>query len=315
MAEHHALQIALDGLQLAAVVVRHVGGRNARNLGHDVFNLGLANGFLALRRHQDALCRTGFVNHVNRLVGQVAVVDVLGAQLGSGLQRSHGVLDVVVLFKTRLEAFEDVHGLLNRRLDHVDLLETTAQGGVFFKDATVFGEGRCANALELAARQRRLEQVRRIQRAARSRTRANERVDFVDEQNRVGLSLQVLDHAFQALLKVAAVFGAGQQSAHVQRVHDGLGQDFRHIALGDAPCQTFGNRGFTHASLAHQERVVLAAAAQDLNRALDLVLAANQRVNLAVFGSLVQVLCELLKWRSLLVLFRRGTALFLLGLV
>ena len=41
--------------------------------------------------------------------------------------------------------------------------------------------------------------------------------------------------------------------------------------------QALGNRGFADASLTHQQRVVLAAAAQDLDRALDLVVASDQR--------------------------------------
>jgi hypothetical protein len=70
----------------------------------------------------------------------------------------------------------------------------------------------------------------------------------------------------------------------------GLGQDLGHVVLRDAPGQALGNRGLAHAGLAHQQRVVLAAAAQDLDGALDLVVAPDQRVDLAVLGQLVQVL-------------------------
>ena len=44
-----------------------------------------------------------------------------------------------------------------------------------------------------------------------------------------------------------------------------------------------------HASLAHQKGVVFAAAAEDLDDALDLVIAPNQGVYLALFGVLVEV--------------------------
>ena len=87
----------------------------------------------------------------------------------------------------------------------------------------------------------------------------------------------------------------------------------------DAPGQAFGDGGLAHAGLADQQRVVLAAAAQDLDHALDLVLAADQRIDLAVLGGLVQVLRELLQRRSLLVLlaalfaFARGPDLAALG--
>jgi hypothetical protein len=60
---------------------------------------------------RDALGSTGLVDHVDGLVGQVAVVDVLGRQLGRSLQGGRGVLDAVVLLEARLQALEDVHGL------------------------------------------------------------------------------------------------------------------------------------------------------------------------------------------------------------
>src|SRR5881394_3070551 len=47
--------------------------------------------------------RAGFVDDVDRLVGQVPVVDELGRQLGRGLQRRRRVLDAVVLLEPALQ--------------------------------------------------------------------------------------------------------------------------------------------------------------------------------------------------------------------
>jgi len=87
----------------------------------------------------------------------------------------------------------------------------------------------------------------------------------------------------------------------MSRVHHGLGQDLGNVSLGDAPGQAFGNGGLAHAGFAHEQRVVLATTAQNLNDALDLVVATNERVDLALFGGLVQVLGELLQRRGFLV--------------
>ena len=54
--------------------------------------------------------------------------------------------------------------------------------------------------------------------------------------------------------------------------------------------QALGDRGLADAGLADEQRVVLAAAAQHLDHALELVLAADQRIDLAVARELVQVL-------------------------
>ena len=68
---------------------------------------------------------------------------------------------------------------------------------------------------------------------------------------------------------------------------------------GDAPGQALGDGGLAHTGLAHQQRVVLAAAAQDLDDALNLSIAADERIDLAVLGELVQVLGELIQRRAL----------------
>ena len=147
--KHHTLQIALQSFQLTAVVVRHIGGRNARNFGNDFFHLGFANDFFAFGRCQDALCRTCFVNHINRFVWQMAVIDVFGAQFRSSLQSRHGVFHVVVLFKARFQALQYINSFGYSRFNHINFLETTRQCRVFFKDGTVFGERGCAYAFEL----------------------------------------------------------------------------------------------------------------------------------------------------------------------
>jgi hypothetical protein len=45
---------------------------------------------------------------------------------------------------------------------------------------------------------------------------ADDRVDLVDEQDRVGLALQRLEHRLDAVLEVAAVARAGEQRAQVE---------------------------------------------------------------------------------------------------
>ena len=99
------------------------------------------------------------------------------------------------------------------------------------------------------------------------------------------------------MLKIATVFGACQQGTHIQGIHHGFGQNVRHIVLRDAPGQALGNSGLTYTGLTDQQGVVLAAAAQNLNDTLDLVLTADQRINLAFLGQLIQVDRVLLQGR------------------
>ena len=216
LTEHHALEVALQCLEFAAVVVRDIGGRNARDLGDDFLDLGFGDGLLALGHRQDALSGTGLVDHVNRFVGQMPVVDVLGAQFGGRLQGSHGVLHAMVLFKARFQALENLNGFLHRGLDHINFLKAPRQGSVFFENAPVFGESGRADALELTRTERRLEQIRRIQRAARGSAGTDQGVDFVNEQDAIRLVFKRLENALETLLEITAVLGACQQGAHVQ---------------------------------------------------------------------------------------------------
>jgi len=75
----------------------------------------------------------------------------------------------------------------------------------------------------------------------------------------------------------------------------GVRKNVRHFAARDAPGEPFGNGGLAHAGLTDQQRIVLSATAQHLHHTLDFQFAANQRINLAVFRELVQVLRELRK--------------------
>ena len=69
-----------------------------------------------------------------------------------------------------------------RRLAHHHRLETPFQRRVFFDVLAIFIQRRRADAAQFAARQLRLHHVRRVRRAFR-RARADERVQFVNEQN------------------------------------------------------------------------------------------------------------------------------------
>ncbi|MNI28450.1 hypothetical protein D3C73_822270 [compost metagenome] len=199
----------------------------------------------------------------------------------------------MVGFVLGLQALQDFVGLAHGRLDDVDLLEATSQRPVLLEDAAVFLEGSRADAAQLARRQCRLDQVGGIHGAARRRTRADDGVDLVDEQHRIGHLLQRGQHTLQTLFEVATVFGASHQRAQVERIDDRIGQHVRHRAFHDASGQAFGNRGLADAGLAHVQRVVLAAAAQDLDGAFDFVGTADQRVDATGAGLFVEVAGEL----------------------
>ena len=260
--------------------------------------------------------RAGLVDDVDGLVGQMTLVDVARGELGGRAQRLVGVGDAVVLLEARLETEEDLDGLGHRGLDHVDLLEAPRERVVLLEDAAVLLVGGRADAADLAVGEHRLDEVGGVHHAAGGGAGADHRVNLVDEQNRAGLLLQLRDHRLQALLEVAAVLGAGDQRAHVEREDGAVGEYLGHLALDDEAREPFGDRGLAHAGLADVQRVVLAAAAQDLDGALDLELAADQRVDAPFLRHAVQVGGVLLeRAAALAVALRVGGRFLLVGLL
>ena len=208
--EHGHLQVPLQITQQFLVGRRHLLGRNARDLGHHVFHVRLVNGVLALVFRAQTLPGTHLVNHINGLVRQVAIIDITGTELRRRLERGIAVGHIVVLLKTALQPFENPHGIFHRGLYHIDFLEPARQGPILLEYTTVFLEGGRAHALQLATGQHRLEKVGGIHDPTRSGTCADDGMDLIDEENRVGVFLQFGQHRFQAFLKIATVLGTGQ---------------------------------------------------------------------------------------------------------
>src|SRR5207248_1470975 len=71
--------------------------------------------------------------------------------------------------------------------------------------------------------------------------------------------------------------------------HRRLLEDVRDLALDDPLGEALGDGGLADARVAHEQRVVLLPAAENLDGAADLLLAADQRVDAALLGLLIEV--------------------------
>ena len=92
--------------------------------------------------------------------------------------------------------------------------------------------------------------------------------------------LDLVDHGLEPLLELAAVLGAGDERPHVQGHQPLVFQVLRHVALDDPPGQALDDGGLSHARLADEHRVVLGAPGQHLHDAPDLLVPADDRVEL-----------------------------------
>ena len=200
----------------------------------DALDLLLELAVARRRAHRaDAHARRGLVDQVDRLVGQMAVLDVAVGELGGRVQRLVGDLDAVVRLVAVAQAAQDLHGVVDRRLLDADLLEAPLERGVALEVLAVLVERRRADRLQLAAGERRLEDRGRVDRAL-GRARADEVMELVDEQDDVAPLHDLLHDLLQALLELAAVLRAGDERREVERVDLLVLQQLGHLVRRDA---------------------------------------------------------------------------------
>ena len=158
----------------------------------------------------------GLVHQVDGLVGQEAVGDVAVRKVR---RRHQGrVLDphaFVMGLIPRLQTAEDRDRVLDRRLADHDRLEAAFQRGVLFDVFSILVERRGADAAEFAPGQGRLQEVGRVA-AALGLSRADDRVQLVDEKNDVARVGHLAEHGLEPLLELAAELRPGHQGAHVE---------------------------------------------------------------------------------------------------
>ena len=243
------------------------------------------------------------VDHVDRLVGELALGDVAVGQLHREVDRRVADLHAMVRLVLRAEPLDDLDRLLHRRGADDDRLEPPLEGAVLLDVLAVLVERGGADALDLAAGERRLEHVGGVD-GALGRAGPDERVQLVDEEDHVLRLPDLLHDGLQALLELAAVLGARDQGAQVELEEPLAHEDVRHVVVDDLLGEPLDDRRLAHARLADQDRVVLRAAGEDLDDPLDLRLAPDHRVELAVPGELGQVARELVQDRGLAPLLR-----------
>ncbi len=199
---------------------------------------------------------------------------------------------------TVFDPFDDLNSLRFVRRCDFDRLEPALQRTIFLDRFAELGRGGRADALDFAAREGGLQDVRRVE-AAFGRTGADQRVQLVDEDDVLRIVGQFAHDRLHALLELSAIFRPRDDQAQVEPQNPLVGEEGRHVAVDDALRQPFDDRRLADAGLAYQHRVVLRPAAKDLNDAVDLSLSSNQRIEFAFEGGFCKVAAEFEQVRSL----------------
>ena len=245
--------------------------------------------FLRLRVDLHLQPRRRFVHQVDRLVREEAVGDVAVRQRRRRDQRAVGNAHAVMRLVLVLQPAQDRDRILDAWLVDINRLEAAGERGVLLDVLLVLVERGGADAMQLAARQRRLEQVRGVHGAV-GLASADDGMHLVDEQDvGAGRGGHFLQHGFEPFLELAAILGSGDHRAHVEREQLLVLEAFRNVAVDDAQRETLDDRGLADSGLADQHRIVLGPAREDLNGAADLLVASDHRIELAVACRLGEV--------------------------
>ena len=126
------------------------------------------------------------IQHVNSLVGKIAVCDIALRHVYGCL---HGICSYgnpVVGFVFFLQSFQDLQAVRLRRLFHIYRLETPFQSRVLFNIFPIFRQGGGPDHLQLPSCQRRFEDVGGIHGALRAAC-ADQGVKLIHKQDHVGI--------------------------------------------------------------------------------------------------------------------------------
>src|SRR5690242_17676501 len=118
-----------------------------------------------------------------------------------------------------LQATENGNSLVHAGFRHVNFLKAARKSMILFKNAAIFTVSGSADALQLAGIEYRFQEIGGIQRAARCGACANQRMYFINKENGVGIVQQLFQNSLETLLEITAIFGTGQQGAHIQSVN------------------------------------------------------------------------------------------------
>ena len=240
----------------------------------------------------DAQARGGFVDEVDGFVGQESVGDVAVGEGSGGDEGGVGDADAVVGVVAGFEAAKDGDGVFDAGLEHHDGLEASFEGGVFFDVLAVFVEGGGADAAELSAGEGGFEQVAGVD-GTFGFAGADDEVQFVDEEDDLAIGFgDFFKDGFEAVFEFAAIFGAGDEGAHVEAYDTFVFEACGDVAVDDALGESFDDGGFADAGFADEDGVVFGASAEDLHAAADFVVAAYDGIEFAFAGLFDQVDAE-----------------------
>ena len=168
--------------------------------------------------------RSSFVDQVDGFVRQKTVRNIAVRMRHREIDGVVGVGDGVEFFVAFFDSEKNLDGVDFVRRRNFYGLEAAFERAIFFDRLAIFSRRGCADALNFAARQGRLQDVGGVERAFR-RSRAYQRVQFVDEDDGILRLHQLFHDGLEALFELAAILGAGDDQRKIESQNAFVGQE------------------------------------------------------------------------------------------
>ena len=162
LSEDDALEVIAKTAQRLLVGRGHCLWWYAGHFRDHLLNILNANGFASPRCRHQACTGTGFINNINGFIWQLSISDIAVSQLRRRSKCWQRVSHLVMALELCLESSKDGDGFIDTRFSDLNFLKTPRKRSVFLKNPTILLVSSRPNTLDVARRQHRFQQVRRI---------------------------------------------------------------------------------------------------------------------------------------------------------
>src|SRR5258705_13936767 len=107
-------------------------------------------------------------------------------------------------------------------------------------------------------------------------------MNLINEEDHARLLLEHCNHSLQSFFKLAAIFCAREQSAHIKSVDFYALERVRHLALVNLERKAFGNRSLAYPRISDVNGIVFAPTAEHLHRSLELRFTPDKGIDLSL---------------------------------
>ncbi len=153
---------------------------------------------------------------------------------------------------------------------------------IFFEVLTKFFVGGGADTPQTASHEGGFEHVGGVHGASAGISCTDECMDFVDEEDDIGLLFEFLDDGFESFFEVASVSGPCKERPKVELVYEGVGEGFGDLAFEDFEGESFDDGGFSDACFSDEQGIIFVSSHEDVDDAIDFVMSSDEGVDKAL---------------------------------